>query len=343
MLYSTEKREWIEAAAQGFKKEHPEIKLTLSSKGSLTAGQSIVDDKDKPTVWSPADSTMLALAAADWKTKGRGDLVAGAGDDAPQSLVLTPIVFVIWEDRAEALLKASKGQITWKALRKAITSNQGWPAIGGKPQWGFVKLGHTDPTQSNSGVSVLYLMTLEWYAPKPTIDVGDLLKPDYQAFVKDVEKGVTKFESSTGTFMTDMVRFGPSKYDVAVVYENLAISEIENAQGRWGNLKVYYPPTTLWSDHPAAILQGDWVTPAQKAAARTWLAYLRSRPMQERALAFGFRPGDTSVPLRTGDAQNPWTRLAQYGIQVEVPPVARTPDAAVVHNLMQMWTRLVQP
>ncbi len=162
-----------------------------------------------------------------------------------------------------------------------------------------------------------------------------------QAWVKEIEKGVTKFESSTGTFMTDMVRFGPSKYDISIVYENLAISQIENAQGRWGNLKVYYPQTTLWSDHPAAIVAGDWVTDGQRQAARKWLTFLRSRPIQERALAFGFRPGDTSVPVKTADAQNPWTRLAQYGIQVEIPPVAKAPDGAFARNLMTMWTRLI--
>jgi ABC-type sulfate transport system substrate-binding protein len=138
-----------------------------------------------------------------------------------------------------------------------------------------------------------------------------------------------------------MVRFGPSKYDIAVVYENLAISQIANAQGRWGNLKVYYPALTLWSDHPAAVLQGDWVTPAQKGAALKWLAYLRSRPVQERALAFGFRPADPSVPLKTQDPANPFTRLAEHGIQVDVPPVAEVPEGPVVRNLLTMWSRVV--
>jgi hypothetical protein len=340
MLYSTEKKEWIEAAALGFRKDHPEITLTLTGKGSIAAAEGIVDDKEKPTIFSPADSMVLNLAASDWKTKGRGDLFATQGDDAPESLVITPVVWVVWEDRADVLLKSAKGQITWKSLHKAIASNQGWPAIGGKPAWGFVKLGQTDPTQSNSGLAALYLMTLEFYG-KPTVDIGDLLKPDYQTWVKDIEKGVTKFESSTGTFMTEMVRFGPSKYDIAVVYENLAISQIENAQGRWGSLKVYYPQTTLWSDHPAALLAGDWVTEPQRKAARTWLTYLRSRPVQERALTFGFRPGDPSVPVKGADAQNPWSRLAQYGIQVDIPPVAKTPDGAVARNLMTMWARLV--
>jgi ABC-type Fe3+ transport system substrate-binding protein len=342
MLYGSEKKDWVEAAAALFAKEHPEIKVKLVVKGSLDAEQAIVDDKEKPTVFSPADSLILALLDSDWTTKNKTDLFAKTGDDVPQTLVITPLVFVAWEDRANALVKAGGGNITWKSLRKAIVSNQGWPAVGGKSEWGFVKLGHTDPTRSNSGLQALVLMSLEFYG-KPTLEIGDLLKPDYQTFVKEVEKGVSKFETSTGTFMTDMVRFGPSKYDVSVVYESLAISQVENAQGRWGNLKVYYPQTTLWSDHPIAILQGDWVTPAQRAAARTWIAYLRSKPVQESALAFGFRPADPTVPIKTGDPSNPFTKLAQYGVKIDIPPVAKNPEGAVVRNLLTMWSRVAAP
>src|SRR5262245_2351504 len=162
MLYSTEKKEWIEAAAIPFRKDHPEIKLTLNGKGSLAGAQAILDDKDKPTIFSPADTLIMNLAATDWETKGRSDMFATSRDKAPQSLVITPLVFVIWEDRAQALLKAANGNITWKTIHKAVMSNQGWPAVGGKAAWGFVKLGHTDPTQSNSGLQALYLMSLEF-------------------------------------------------------------------------------------------------------------------------------------------------------------------------------------
>lgn len=343
MLYGTEKQPWVEAAAAQFQKDNPSIKITLQGKGSLDAAQAILDEKSKPTVFSPADSMVLNLLASDWQTKNHADLFAASGDDVPQPLVITPLVFVVWEDRANVLLKASGGVISFKAIQKAVASNQGWPAIGGSPDWGFVKLGHTDPTRSNSGLSALYLMTLEFYGKRGSIEVGDLLKPDYQSFVRDIEKGVTKFETSTGTFMTDMVRFGPSKYDIAVVYESLAISQLENAQGRWGSLKVYYPATTLWSDHPIALVQADWVTEPQKKAARKWIAYLRSRPVQEKALAFGFRPADPSVPIKNAAGENPFTRLAQYGIKVDLPPVGSPPDGTVVRSLMTMWSRVAAP
>ena len=341
-VYGTEKEAWVRAAIESFHTDHPGVKVKLTPKGSLDAAQAILNGTMKPTVWSPADSLVLNLLASDWQTKTGAPLFAASGDDAPQPVLLTPLVFVVWEDRAAPLLKAGKGHLTWSVIRKAVTSTKGWPAVGGKPEWGFIKLGHTDPTRSNSGLQALFLMSLEFYNRSSDLGVADLLKSDYQAFVRDIERGVTRFEPSTGTFMTDMVRFGPSKYDIAVVYEALAISQLENAQGRWGNLRVYYPKLTLWSDNPVAILGGDWITPAQREAARTFVAHLRSRPVQERALGFGFRPADEAVPIKTPDPQNPFTRLARYGVQAEVPPVAQPPDGAVVRNLLTLWARLQQ-
>ncbi|AUX48461.1 hypothetical protein SOCE26_099990 [Sorangium cellulosum] len=341
MLYSSEKQEWVEAALADFRKEHPEIALRLKAMGSIEAAQAIVDGSEKPTIFSPADSLVQNLLTSDWQTKHKTELFAASGDEAPQPVVITPLVFVVWEDRANALLKASRGEISWQVIHRAVKSNEGWPAVGGQPAWGFVKLGHTDPTRSNSGLQALLLMTLDYHKKTSGLAVGDLLNPKYQAWIGEVERGVPRFETSTGAFMTDMIRFGPSKYDIAVVYENLAIAQLENAQGRWGNLKVYYPATTLWSDHPIAVLQADWVTPAQRQAAGVWVRYLRSRPVQEKALVYGFRPADTTVPLKTASQQNPFTRLSQHGVKIEIPPVAQAPDGQVVKNLMMMWTRVV--
>lgn len=341
VVFGTEKDDWMRAAVADFRTAHPSYDVELTAKGSREAAQDILDGKLQPTVFSPADSLVLNLLDADWRTKNGAPLVATDGDLAPQPLLLTPLVFVVWEDRAAALLKAGQGALTWKTVRKAVTSNRGWPAVGGKADWGFVKLGHTDPTRSNSGLQALWSMALEFYGPRGTVGVAELLRPDFQTYLGAIEKGVTRFEPSTGTFMVDMVRFGPSKYDMAVVYENLAIAHIGNAQGRWGNLHVYYPQATVWSDNPAAVLKGAWVTDAQRAAARELIAYLRSRPVQARALSFGFRPADPEVPIKSTDADNPLVRLAKYGLRTDVPSVGPTPDAEVVRNLTTLWSRTV--
>jgi ABC-type Fe3+ transport system substrate-binding protein len=340
MLYGTEKREFVEQMAAEFGKQRPDVRLQLTALGSLDAADRILEGRETPAVFSPGDSLVLNMLASDWQTKHGTALFESEGEGAPQPLLITPLVFVAWEDRAKALEKAGGGRITWKGLRKALASPKGWAGAGGDPEWGFVKLGHTNPTRSNSGLQALLSMTLEYHGAQRPLAVSDLLAPELQGFLKDIETGVTKFENSTGTFMTDMVRFGPSKYDIAVVYESLVIAQIENAQGRWGSLRVYYPTPSLWSDHPVALVRARPLGPAEREAALAWIRYLRSRPAQERALAHGFRPADPAVPLRTTDPKNPFERLKPYGLKVEIPPAANAPEGPVVRNLLTLWTRL---
>jgi len=70
------------------------------------------------------------------------------------------------------------------------------------------------------------------------------------------------------------------------------------------------------------------VTDEQKAPAREPVAFLHSKPMQER--------GCGSPPTR-----NPFSRLAAYGIRIDLPPAVELPDGAVVRNLMMMGSRIV--
>ena len=342
LMYSSEKKDWIEAAVAGFEQANPDVDVVLTSTGSLQGAGAILDGSAHPALWSPADSLILNLLASDWQTKTGARPFAADGDSGPQQLLLSPLVFAVWEDRAKALL-AGADTLTWKAIRTAVMAPKGWAAIGGKPGWGFVKLGHTDPNKSNSGLQALLLMTLEYYNQTSGLTVDQLLDEKYQAWIKDIERGVPTFEASTGTFMTDMIRFGPSKYDIAVVYESLAISQLENAQGRWGNLHIYYPPVTLWSDHPIVVLDAPWVTAAQKQAARRVVDYLRGHDAQGLALRFGFRPADTSLPIKSNDSSNPFVRLGQYGLALELPQAATPPDGAVVRNLLMMWSRVARP
>jgi extracellular solute-binding protein len=341
--YSTEKKDWLEAAVAEFHKANPKLHVKLIGKGSLDAASAILDGSDKPVLWSPADSLVANLLASDWQTKNQTPLFPTTGEAGPQPLLLTPLVFAVWEERANVLVDpARNGQLSWQTIHKAVASPKGWAGIGGKPAWGFVTLGHTDPNKSNSGMQAIALMAYEYFHTTSGLTVEQLLDPKFQDFVKETERGVQHFETSTGTFMTDMVRFGPSKYDIAVVYESLAVSQLENAQGRWGSLHIYYPPVTIWSDHPVMLLDAPWVTAAQKQAGARLISFLRSTPIQTTALRFGFRPADTSVPMKTADGANPFAKSAQYGLSLELPPAAQPPDGPVIRNMLMMWSRVVK-
>jgi ABC-type glycerol-3-phosphate transport system substrate-binding protein len=73
VVYSTEKKDWIEASVAEFTKANPDIKVTLVGKGSIDAAQTILDLNwpalgGQPTIWSPADTMVMNLLASDWQT-----------------------------------------------------------------------------------------------------------------------------------------------------------------------------------------------------------------------------------------------------------------------------------
>jgi hypothetical protein len=64
---------------------------------------------------------------------------------------------------------------------------------------------------------------------------------------------------------------------------------------RWHFLWLRSIP--FWSDHPVGIVERDWVTPERREAAQTYINYLLAAQSQQKALAYGFRPGSPDVPV----------------------------------------------
>ncbi|MFI5302131.1 MAG: substrate-binding domain-containing protein [Polyangiales bacterium] len=341
VLFSTEKEEWIREAVAGFSKLHPEIDVQLEGKGSLDSVRALLAGERKPVLWSPADSLAVNLLSTQWQMQKSVDPVVHDGTTWPRSLLLTPLTFVAWDSRAKVLL-GKESELRWKHLEEAVASKKGWAGLGGDPAWAFVKLGHTDPSKSNSGLQALVLMAYGFYDRQAGLTVADVTAQPFQDFVKAIEAGRQGQDfgaASTGTFMQNLVRQGPSLYDVAIVYESLAISEIPRAQGRWESLRVLYPNINLWSDHPLCLLEGDWVTPAQKKAAVLLADYLMSPAVQRAALKRGFRPGNLDVPVITTDTDNPFNKYKDLGVRVDVPRIAKAPEGAVLQALLQVYQR----
>lgn len=340
-LYSTEKEEWLRNAVDQFTKQHPQIDVQLEGKGSLEAIRALLAGEKKPVLWSPADRLAVNLLTVQWQLAKAQDPIVRDGTKWPRSMLLTPLVFIAWESRAKVLLGKDQ-TFTWKKLSDAVQSKKGWAGLGGDGAWAYVKFGHTDPTKSNSGLQALALMAYSFYDRQNNLSVGDVTAQPFQDFVKGLEAGrqVQDFSaSSSGTFMQNLIRQGPSLYDVVINYEALAISEIPRAVGRWEPLRVFYPDVNLWSDHPLCLMSGDWVTPEQKKAAEQLADYLMSPPVQTQALAKGYRPGNLDVPVITSDADNPFNKYKDIGIKVDVPRIAQPPDGAVLQALLQTYQR----
>jgi hypothetical protein len=358
--YGTEKEAWLEEAARRFTSSGASvggrpIKVTLVGMGSREIADRVArqdwQSTPQPVVVSPASSIWTDMLRSDWAARNGGVAII-VGEASP--LVLTPLVAVAWEERAGVLWPAGV-QRFWPELYAALADERGWVGVAerngfapGSPEaerarnWGLVKFGHTSPLRSNSGAQSLILMAYGYYDRVSGLSPGDVLDPEFQRWLEVMELAVLDFGASTGTFMTNMVQFGPSKYDLVLVYENLAIEYLEPAQGRWGQpLRVYYPPATMFSDHPYAVLGDPLTSPEQRAAAEQLRTFLQARPQQELALQFGFRPADPNVPLISGDPTNPFNRYAAYGVQIDILQQVENPSTETLNTLLDLWRRRI--
>ena len=340
-LYSTEKEEWLKQAVAEFSKEHPEIDVQLEGKGSLDAVRALLAGEKKPVLWSPGDSLAVNLLTVQWQLAKTVDPLVREGQTWPRSLLLTPLVFAAWESRAKVLL-GKEQEFSWKKLDDAVASKKGWAGLGGESGWGYVKFGHTDPSKSNSGLQALALMGYGFYDKVNGLQTADVIAAPFQEFIKTIEAGRNTADfaaGSTGTFMQNWIRQGPSLYDVVVVYEALAISEVPRAVGRWEPIRIFYPNINLWNDHPLCLLNTEWVTPEQKKAAAVLADYLMSVPVQKQALMRGYRPGNLDVPVITNESDNPFNKYKDIGIKLDVPRIASPPDGATLQALIQTYQR----
>jgi Ca-activated chloride channel homolog len=100
------------------------------------------------------------------------------------------------------------------------------------------------------------------------------------------------YGSSTGFFGRKLFDSGPEYLSAAVLYESMVVESYGNAKTMAFPVVALYPKEgTFWSDHPVGIVERDWVTPERREAAQTYINYLLAAQSQQKALAYGFRPG----------------------------------------------------
>lgn len=337
VAYGTEKRTWLEWAAEQFaqSEDGKRIQVNLIPMGSLEGAHAILAGDKRIHAWLPASSLYTAVFVEEWQINHSGNPIA-----KQELLALTPLVFVTWKDRYEAF-KNRFPEITFESLAQALQVEGGWGGIAKKPDWGLFKFGITDPDKSNSGLMSLVLMAYDFHGKNSSLVLADIVKPEFQAWLGQLERGLTARTDSTGTLMKEMVLKGPSSFDAVMVYESVAIDFLKSAEGRWGTLQVVYPKRNMWSDNPYCILNTEWTTPAHQEAAEKFLRFLMSGPMQRKALDHGFRPGDPTVPVKF--AESPFVKYADHGLAIDLTTICDPPPAEVINNLLQTWQRAAGP
>jgi Ca-activated chloride channel family protein len=340
MVYGSEKEAWLEPLVTAFNAERHEtesgarIKVEATPMGSIESAERIIAETLQPTIWSPASSVYVPVANADWRQNHGEDLV-----DDPEDLVLSPVIIAMWRPMAEALGWPDKA-LGWADIAEIAISEEGWAGYG-YPEWGTFKFGHTHPNYSNSGIVSIIAETYAGANKQRDLTLEDLQNEDLRAFVADVESSVIHYGRSTGFFGRRMFERGPSYLSAAVMYENLVVEqETKRLSGESSQLPVVavYPKEgTIWSNHPYGILNAPWVTEEQREAAEIFQAYLLDKPQQLKAIEYGFRPADRTIPLTS-------PLDTQHGVDPEEPKtVLEVPDAEVIEGIQAMWRDVKKP
>ncbi len=333
IAYGTEKQRWLLWAVDRFKQtsEGKHIHVDLIPMGSLEGAHAALNGDQRINVWSPASAVYKSTFIEDWQAKYGSNPILK--EDA---LALTPMVFVMWEERYQAF-KDHYGAVDFDTVNRALHEPGGWQAIGKHSDWGLFKFGQTNPGDSNSGILTLLLAGHTFFKKTDDLSLGEVTNVDFQNWLNRLESAANSDTNSTGNLMKEMVLKGPSSYDAVLVYESVAIDYLKNAEGRWGPIHVIYPEYNIWNDNPYYILNASWSSDDQRKAAQTFLDFLLSKEIQQGSITHGFRPANPDVPTNAPDS--PWTRYQPNGVKLDLGKICAAPKAEVVTNLLASWQR----
>lgn len=342
---STEKVDWMQASVEAFHNSGATlggktIQIELDLRGSVDAQQKILNGTIQPIIWSPASLLELNQLNAAWQQAHAGkDIIITSGNLQPKELVFSPLVFAVWQERAQILLKHYTS-IDWPSIHNALTQKS-WSDIGGNDNWGQVKFGHTRPDQSNSGLLTITLLAYSFFQEQRGLTIPQVDDPGFLKYFNDIEGAVTGFGKSSGTFITNVViPMGPPAFDIVATYENLVLTKQKLAQqAQHQALQLFYPSLNIVSDHPFAILQGSWVTREQQMAAQIFRDFLLSPQQQRLALTTGFRPANLAVQITDNVPGNKFLQQSSNNITIhsQIQPLAQFPNADVINELIKLW------
>jgi Ca-activated chloride channel homolog len=241
----------------------------------------------------------------------------------------------------------------WGEIMALAQNPQGWMMVSeAKIEWGRKPLlAWTDPFVSSTARSALfaaYVAAAQKSAEQ--LAAADLDRPDVRDYMKQLQSAVDHYFPETLKLQTKIfqgpkfVHFVPlEEYMLTWMKRGLVNSESVVGQEEKKPLDkrmvaIYPREGTIWHNNPGAIVQNaPWTSRAQQQAAQLFIEYLLTPENQEKAMDWGFRPANASVPYGKYltkefgiDPQEPRTLLGRL-----------KPDVA--EGIMQRWQDVKKP
>ncbi len=329
--YGSEKSKWVEAVTPAFNQAKHQtasgkvIRISPIAEGSGKLIDEVLKGERQAHIVSPASEAFIKLGNAESQVKMGKDLVSST-----DQLVLSPVIIAMWEPMAKALGWGEK-PIGWKEIHDLALNPDGWAALG-HPEWGKFRFGHTHPDFSNSGLISLFAEVYAGAGKVRGLTLDDVANPVVGDYLEELEASIVHYGRSTGFFGQKLLSGGPGYLSAAVLYENIVVESYGSKhQLPFPVVAIYPKEGTFWSDHPAGIVNREWVTADHREAAQMYLDYLQETPQQRRALEFGFRPADVTIPISA-------PLDSAHGVDPEQPTtVLEVPDVPVMSAIRDLW------
>ncbi|MAS36627.1 MAG: hypothetical protein CL610_21665 [Anaerolineaceae bacterium] len=287
---------------------------------------------EQPVMFMPSVSHWLALANLQ-----SGRQIFDLADTQPTALA--PVVMAIWESRLQAIRDTvGYDDIGWEELLGVLNSENGWQDYGIEGGRRTVYYGHTDPYISSTALSTLIA---EFYASARVngftgrrIGLEQVNDPAVQEGVRDIEQLIRHYSSRTTEFKFYIAQ-GPEYLDFVALEENdlIFINQGKTETTPPEKLVALYPKEgTFWHEHPIGIVNANWTTEEQRAAARIFTDYVLTPDVQRRVMENGFRPANPDVPLD-------FPFVEENGVAPEGPSnVLDVPAPEVIAAIQQSWS-----
>jgi Ca-activated chloride channel homolog len=274
------------------------IAVSVAKKSSGAAANLLVQnwpDEDangtKPVIWSPAASAWGGIV-----NQRAGKVIAPEG----KPFMRTPLVIAMPAKMAQAIGYPAKA-IGFKDIVDLANDKEGWAKYG-HAEWGPFRLGKTNPNFSTSGLNFTIAQYYAATGKSRGLTTEDLALPDVAKFSADVESAVVHYaadaRSSALTYASAVAIEEKSVIDYNLGNPDGELSPGERPRPPKEPLVAIYPSEgTLFSDNPFLILDAEWVSADQKAAAEVFREFVLRDENQRKVLEFGFRPGNPAVPV----------------------------------------------
>lgn len=296
---SQTKEDWINTVTEAFNAARIEttsgntIQVRVVNGNSGGSLSDILQGKSQPTLWSPGDLSWVADANAQWQALTGQRLITS---DCPET-IYEPTGYAMWRPMAEAMGWPDQA-IGWQDILALAEDPTGWARYG-HPEWGELKLGHTTPSSSNSGLLILTALVYHSLGVQQGL-TPEAIRSERVAVAMRLIEDHTVFQAIQSRLLIErMVLGGPA----AMHAINTNEGETLKSNSRYGKLLPYplafvFPADgSFWAGHPMCVLDASWVTADQREAAAIYTRYLLEPEQQALAVEKGLRPANPLVPL----------------------------------------------